>query len=164
MGLEGQVGPEGAMGPMGPEGLEGPEGPIGLEGEKGEQGERGLKGEKGAAGKDGKDGKDGVDGEVDTKEVRDLIDGGISKHEKAFDHKNLHSPFTVGTLTVDESSKGDGKIQVVSGEKLVYRTLPKNLGKMIHGGRVTSPTTAHIYVQTAQPTDPRTFDLWLDLN
>jgi len=95
-------------------------------------------------GKNGKDstvpgprGRDGADGNANIVEVIDIAQSEIKAHEKSFDHASIHDPFTVGSMVIDETNIGEGKIPVIQGKKLVYKPLPKGQERQIHGGGIS---------------------------
>ncbi len=185
MGLEGPMGPEGPQGETGPEGLEGetgPQGPIGLEGEQGPKGDRGPKGDKGDTGKDGKDGK-----AADMSFARTVADvaskDAIKVHEEKFDHTKI-DPFLIGTKKLSEAGMKKGDVLTFEGDDRVgYTTISQITSKVKSsiGRGISLPSQSgnedrflqttgtgsfwgtKIAVSASQPTNPRLYDLWLEI-
>jgi len=66
--------------------------------------------------------------------VLDVAQTEVKKHEKKHNHSLMHDPFTVGSMTIDETDVKDGKIPMIQGKKWVFRNLPASFGQQIHGG------------------------------
>ena len=133
----------------------------------------GEKGDTGATGPDGRDGKDGYtpvkgvdyfDGEQGPKgdkgdpasfgEMKGIANSSVTTHEGQFDHALIHSPETLGSLTLDEQSVAEGKFFQVKGGKIVCVDPPKpqvNMAPQIHGGGASS-------VRSFTVTSSRTLD------
>jgi len=160
---DGQLGKDGKNGlnGIGLPGIMGPKGEKGdsIVGPKGDRGDPGKTpvagvdypipkdGEMGPVGPAGKDGKDGKDGKVNKEEVIAFSKEPTRIHEKDYDHSLIHSPFLLGTKTVDESAFGIGKFLTVGKDgKLVYGKPAKEVWQdIVHsvdGGAGYSSITA----------------------